>query len=351
MVTCTVATIMSGALTANVIVCLGWGLRFGKTRIQKMSSGNHEEWLYRSDKVRVRTCSDVSATYGSLTTESFVSGISDMDRPKGPKEDRVPKEFEGIRSWVEYSKSKTWLLEASRLSDQSNTLSALPREHQVAVPLPKSEVEKWLIRPTADALAGQLQAKLFVSSENTPWLMSHDDADAVTAQFSAILSSPNSQWLCKRSTRPDDLAKWLVEPKKPRLAPTSSFDPLSTWKTFQEGISWIAHPFSKDNDADTTPMDYESGEEEDLLGFPSSAPSSLPLPLSSPQQMGVDIDKWLLPSAVPSFSSLPLFEPTNPVGGVGTLNQWLSRSQSPSEHESEASLLTLSSEYELVNEL
>ena len=318
-----------------------------------MSCGNHAEWLYRGDKERVRTCSDVSATYGSFTTESFVSGTSNMDRPKG-KEDRVPKkEFEGIRSWIEYSKSKTWLLEASRVSDQSNTLSALPREHQLAVPLPKSEVEKWLIRPTADALAGQLQAKLFVSSENAPWLMSHSpkgDADTVIAQFSAILSSPNSQWLCKRGSRPDDLAKWLVKPKKPRLAPATSFDPLSTWNTFQEGINWIASPFSEEDAPETNLMDYESGEEEDLLGFPSAAPASLPLPLSSQQRMGVDTDKWLLPTAVPSFSSLPLFEPTNPVGGVGTLDQWLPHSQSPSEHESEASLLTLSSEYELVNE-
>ena len=84
----------------------------------------------------------------------------------------------------------------------------------MAVSLPKSEVE---IRPTADALDGQLQAKLFVSSENVPWLMScapKDDADAVKAQLSAILSTPTSQWLCKRGSRPDDLAKWLVEPKK-----------------------------------------------------------------------------------------------------------------------------------------
>ena len=43
----------------------------------------------------------------------FVVGISDMDRPKGKEEDRVPKEFEGIHLWVEYSMSKTWLLEAS----------------------------------------------------------------------------------------------------------------------------------------------------------------------------------------------------------------------------------------------
>ena len=140
-----------------------------------------------------------------------------MDGTKDKEEDRVPKEFEGIRSWVEYSKSKTWLLEASCVSDQSNILSALPSEHQVTAPLPKSEVEKWLIRPTADALAEQLQAKLFVSSENAPWLMSRapkDDADAVTAQFSAILSTPTSQWLCKRGSTPGDLAKWLVKPKK-----------------------------------------------------------------------------------------------------------------------------------------
>ena len=95
-------------------------------------------------------------------------------------------------------------------------------------------------------------------------------------------------------------------------------------------------------------MDYESEEDEDLLDFPA-APSYLP-PASSQQQVGVDIDKWLLPSAVPSFSSLPLFEPANPVERDATLDQWLPRSQSPSEHESEASLLTLSSEYELVDE-
>ncbi len=314
-----------------------------------MSGGDYHKWLYSEKQERDERSSSL---------ESFVSGTSDMDRPKG-KEDPVPKEFEGIRSWVEYSKSKTWLLEASRLSDQSNTLSALPREHQVAVPLPKSEVEKWLIRPTADALAGQLQAKLFVSSENTPWLMSHsphDDADAVTAQFSAILSSPASQWLCKRGTRTSDFAKWLVEPKKPRLAPTSSFDPLSTWKTFQEGINWIAHPFSKDNDADTTPMDYESGEEEeDLLGFPPTTPGSLPLllPFSNHQQIGVHLEKWLLPSGSTSHSSSFPICLAEEVGATYTLDQWLSPSQShPSfDQGSEASLITLGSEYELIDEL
>ena len=310
-----------------------------------MSNENHERWLYKGDKVQVEPLTTKSL-------ESFASGTPDIERSSDKREDHAPKEFEGIRSWVEYSKSKTWLLEASRVPDQSDTLSGLPSEQLVADPLPKSEVEKWLIRPTADALAEQLQAKLFVSSENAPWLMSRapkDDADAVTAQFSAILSTPTSQWLCKRGSTPDDLAKWLVKPKETHcLAPATSFDPLSTWKTFQEDINWIASSLSVKDGPDTIPMDYESEEDEDLLDF-SAAPSYLP-PASSQQQVGVDIDKWLLPSAVPSFSSLPLFEPANPVERDATLDQWLPRSQSPSEHESEASLLTLSSEYELVDE-
>ena len=308
-----------------------------------MSGGDYFKWLYSEQKERDEPSSSL---------ESFVSGTSDMDRPKG-KEDHVPKEFEGIRSWVEYSKSKTWLLGASRVSDQSNTLSALPREHQVAVPLPKSEVEKWLNRPTADALAGQLQAKLFVSSEN--WLTSHSpkgDADAVTAQLSAILSSAASQWLCRRDSRSSDFAKWLVEPKKLRLAPASSFDPLSTWNTFQEGINWIASPFSKDNDPGSPPMDYESDEDEDLLGFPSTPPGSLPLPFSNHQQIGVHLEKWLLPSGSTLHSSPPICL-AKELGGTYNLDQWLSPSQSHPffDQGSEASLITLGSEYELIDEL
>ena len=114
------------------------------------------------------------------------------------------------------------------------------------------------------------------------------------------------------------------EAEEAHLAPATSFDPLSTWKTFQEGINWITFPLNVKDGPDTNPVDYESGEEGDC--FPSTAPSFLPLPLSSQQQMGVDIDKWLFSSAVPSFSSLPLFEPTNPGGGVATLGQWLPQS-------------------------
>ena len=277
-----------------------------------------------------------------------------MDGTKDKEEDGAPKEFEGIRSWVEYSKSKTWLLEASCVSDQSNILSALRSEQQVTAPLPKSEVEKWLIRPTADALAGQLQAKLFVSSENVPWLMScapKDDADAVTAQFSAILSSPASQWLRKRGSRTSDFANWLVEPKKPRLTATSSFDPLSTRKTFQEGINCIASPFSEENDPDAPPMNYENDEDKDLLGFQSTSPGSLPVPFSNHQQISVHLEKWLLPSGSTLHSSFPICL-AEEVGATYTLDQWLSPSQShPSfDQESEASLVTLGSEYELIDE-
>ena len=324
------------------IVCGLWG-REGQAEknLLKMSGGEHEQWLYRGDKGR-----DV---FFRDSMESAVIGSPGMG---GPKED-LPKDYEAIRSWVEYSKSKNWLMEASRVSDQSTTLSTPPREHQVAVPLPKGEVEKWLVRPTADTLAEQLQAKLFISSENPPWLMSRtpkDDENAITGHFSAVLSSPNSQWLCKRSSRPAELAKWLLEPKKPRLDPTSSFDPLSTWKTFEEGIDWLASPFCQEHNTDLE-VDAVSGEDDDLLHFPPVATTSLPLPFNNHQQVGVDIDKWLLPSSAPSCSSLPLFESTKPVVVASTLDQWLPQSHSPSEPESEASLLTLSSEYELVNEL
>ena len=80
-----------------------------------MSGGNYHKWLYSEKQERDERSSSL---------ESFVVETPDVDRPKGKREDRVPKEFEGIRSWVEYSKSKTWQLEASRVSDQFNTLSA-----------------------------------------------------------------------------------------------------------------------------------------------------------------------------------------------------------------------------------
>ena len=301
-----------------------------------MSSEEYEQWLYRGDKGR---------------------GSRDIDRPK--EEEDLPKDYEAIRSWVECSKTKTWLMEASRASDQSTTLSTPPREHQVAVPLPKGEVEKWLVRPTADTLAEQLQAKLFVSSENPPWLMSRtpkDDENAITGHFSAVLSSPNSQWLCKRSSRPAELAKWLLEPQKPRLDPTSSFDPLSTWKTFKEGIDWLSSPFCQERDPDTNPESEDaSGDENNLLAFLSVAPASLPLPFNNQFRMQMDdnTEKWLLPSSSASFSSLPLLGPPKPAEAACQLDQWLAPTTSPPsfDQESETSLITLGSEYELIDEL
>ena len=304
-----------------------------------MSSGEYEQWLYRGDKGR---------------------GSWDIDRPKEEKD--LPTDYEAIRSWVEYSKSKNWLMEASRASDQFTTLSTPPREHQVAVPLPKGEVEKWLVRPTADTLAEQLQTKLFVSSEHSPWLMSRtpkDDENAITGHFSAVLSSPNSQWLCKRSSRPAELAKWLLEPKKPRLGPMSSFDPLSSWKTFKEGIDWLSSPFCQERDPDKTPESEDaSGDENNLLAIRSVAPASLPLPSNNNQlcmQMDDNTEKWLLPSSSASFSSLdlPLLGPAKPAEAACQLDQWLAPTTSPPsfDQESETSLITLGSEYELIDEL
>lgn len=86
-----------------------------------MSDGEHEQWLYRGDKGCVEPFSS--------SLESAVSGSSSMDRTE---EEHLPKDYEAIRSWVEYSKSKTWLLDASRVSDQSTTLSTPPQEHQVS---------------------------------------------------------------------------------------------------------------------------------------------------------------------------------------------------------------------------
>ena len=319
----------------------------------EMSGGEYQKWLHTVDK-------DRDDPYNSL--EWGVCGSPDMDELK--EEEDSPKDYEAIRSWVEYANTKTWLMEASRVSDKSTTLSTLPREHQVAAPLPDSEMEKWLVPPTADALARRLQVNLVVSSDNAPWLMSRapkEDVNAITAHFSAVLSSPSSQWLGKRSSCSDDLAKWLLEPKKQRLSPTSFSDPLASWKTHQAGIDWIASPFSQEHvqDIHDTAPDLEEEDdsrgEEDNLAFSSAAPTSLPLPLpfSCHQQMGVDIEKWLLPSGSILHLSHPLLDSAKPVGATETLDQWLCPSQScPAfDQGSEASLITLGSEYELIEEL
>ena len=315
----------------------------GKKNEDLMSGGEYQKWLHTVDK-------DRDDPYNSL--EWGVCGSPDMDELK--EEEDSPKDYEAIRSWVEYANTKTWLMEASRVSDKSTTLSTLPREHHVAVPLPKGKMEKWLVPPTADALAGRLQAKLVVSSDNAPWLMSRapkEDVNAITAHFSAVLSSPSSQWLGKRSSCSDNLAKWLLEPKKPRLSPTSPSDPLSSWKTYQAGVDWIASPCSQEHQPDTDPMNNTSGGNNNPLAFPSVPPASLPFPLSNYHQMGVDIDKWLLPSTSPSFLSPPLCKSVSAVETVSTLDQWLLWSDSLSEPESDSSLHTISSEYELVDEL
>ena len=84
-----------------------------------MSGGDYHKWLYSEKQERDERSSSL---------ESFANGTPDIERSSGKRVDRVPKEFEGIRSWFEYSKSKTSLLEYSlldsRVSDQFNTLSA-----------------------------------------------------------------------------------------------------------------------------------------------------------------------------------------------------------------------------------
>ena len=306
-----------------------------------MSSVEYEQWLYRGDSTRDELL---------VVTER---------KDTGPKQDGDSrKEYEVVRSWLEYSQSETWLMGDSRVSDQASAQSALPREHQVAVTLPKGEMEKWLVRPTADTLAGQLEAKLLISSENTPWLMScaPDDDGHIDGHFSAVLSSPNTQWLCKRGA--GELDKWLSQPKKRRLSPTTSCDPLSSWKTFQDSVNWSPPLLDMEHKSvfsgsDITPeIDTTGGEEGKLLTSPSVGPASLPLPSGKDDS----IEQWLPPPAnhARPLSLLPLFEPANPKGQAHSLDQWLSssaRSLPSFDVESEASLLSLGSDYELIDEL
>lgn len=92
-----------------------------RSRNFNMYSREHELRLHRDEKGR-------DGSFSSL--ESSVSGSSDMEGAR--TEEDLTKDYDPIRSWVEYSKSKTWLMEASRVSaDHSTTLSTHSREHQV----------------------------------------------------------------------------------------------------------------------------------------------------------------------------------------------------------------------------
>ena len=263
---------------------------------------------------------------GEQYTQWLLGGDGGHDEPlvvseenyMDPEEDGdFPKDYEAIRYWIEYSNSKNWLMETARVPDEGSTQSALPREHQVAVTLPRGEMEKWLIRPAADTLAGQLETKLLVSSENAPWLMSCAPKDDEIGKFSAILCTPNAQWLSKAEY--EQLAKWIMGPK-------SSCDPLTGWKTFQETVDWNVD---------------SAGDEES---------SSLPLGVGYGYHAQDDNKKWLLSSSAPSYSSLPLFGSTNPLEEEYGLDQ-SSRAHVTFDTESESSLMTLGSEYELVDEL
>ena len=68
------------------------------------------------------------------------------------------------------------------------------------------------------------------------------------------------------------------------------------------------------------------------------------------------IEQWLPPPAnhTRPLSLLPLFEPANSKGQAYSLDQWLSssaRSLPSFDVESEASLLSLGSDYKLIDEL
>ena len=57
-----------------------------------MPGGDYRKWLYYEKKERDERSSSL---------ESFASGTPVIERSSGKRVDRVPKEFEGIRSWVE----------------------------------------------------------------------------------------------------------------------------------------------------------------------------------------------------------------------------------------------------------
>lgn len=317
-----------------------------------MEVEDFQQWLLRSE-----VCPETKSSFEP------VSGLI-QECPDNP-----------VRVWYEFAKTQTWLHESSRAVDATSASSFAPREHEVAVPKPEGEMEKWLIQPV-DCVSGQLQATLSVSNASSDmqyWLSGHQ---TFTKQLTAIVNSPLSIWLKKEEKRKEtsltDYSAWLYRPEGPAFTKENAVpDPLRGWKRYQEGVSWLkgspsSSPCMDSNRRSFSSLPLSLNDDSKWLAAPKSDHVSGSLPptinigidsqwLATPKDekvggslpptidMGID-NKWLAtPTTINGVGeSIPKTTP-------GDIDQWL-LSSAPSDQDSIASVATLGSEFELVDE-
>ena len=213
-------------------------------------------------------------------------------------------QFDPLRVWVDSTKTMSWLHESSRLTDSTSTSSFTPRDHEVAVPSADGDLEKWLVRPVSNlSLSEEFQTKLIVfdaENDTQPWLAT---GPRPPCKVNEILVSPLSEWLV--NDVPDavleeplsDYSNWLYKPGLQKE--TTIIDPLKGWMRYQQGQSWLKTPpltstVTECGSFSSLPLSLNVDNQWLATPTPEGMGGSLPATLNN------DLDQWLTPSSFPS---------------------------------------------------
>ena len=223
---------------------------------------------------------------------------------EGETFERGMSQFDPLRVWVDSTKEVSWLHESSRLADSASTASFTPRDHEVAVPSADGDLERWLVRPVSNhSLSEQFQAKLIVSdaeNDTQSWVAT---GPRPRCKVTKILDSPLTDWLVCDSPVEildealEEYSKWLY---KPRLQEeTAIIDPLKGWMRYQQGLSWLktpplTSPVAECGSFSSLPLSLNVDNQWLATPTPEGMGGSLPATLNN------DLDQWLTPSSFPS---------------------------------------------------